>query len=346
MRHPSHAVVVACALAACHRTPSHPQPVAVTLPASSGTGTPVSAIDPCPGVEAHLRADLLGRVRELGDAGPRFGEPWTEPLLLAAIPPSGLGCVPFPSGAWFVEADPSTLDLTNDNEISAHVHFSASVSGKRAAPWGDVFVGYGGEPTTMQRFLLTDYDGDAVPELYVRTDEDGVEGGHSTETWILTVRQTASGPIVEPLAGTAALGEIGYPEDIDADGRPDFPVSLGVRLAPSGACDGKDDYTAADFLAHSLPDGRFSTDDAVAVGYAKRWCPTKPLRIATEADALCARLRASTPAEVSAERARVKASCVIWDCARERANLPQPKGADRACRGRVEAFVDEVPFHF
>jgi hypothetical protein len=202
-----------------------------------------------------------------------------------------------------------------------------------------VRTGYGADFTTATASLASDYDADGIPELYVHTYEGGVEGGHSEESFLYTRLRGAV--TIYPPAGS--LADIGAPKDVDGDGRLDLPTSAGIRIDGPVECQGKSDWDAAVFIAHALPDGRFSTNDAVAKKFARNWCPAAPAKVSSVTDAVCARLWASTPQTMAAAR-KLAMSCVRWDCNLEIANKPQPKGASADCEPRQNAFEATVPF--
>ena len=239
---------------------------------------------------------------------------------------AGADCAPFARGAWWV-------DTTTPARETIH----ASVDGHAYGAWSPSGTGVDvSGAKSLKTILVSDYDGDGIPELYVRTDEEGVTGGHEAESWILTARDGA----IREYAPAKGFGTIGTPIDDDDDGRDDLPVSLGVDwLEPQ--CMRKADPHPADFLAHALPDGKFSTTDAVATEHVKRWCPGMPARIATAEDALCARLR-TKKANLAKVRARIAASCVPWDCAAELEGKPQKDGADLACNAMLATFDQDT----
>ncbi len=255
-------------------------------------------------------------------------------------PPNGVGvtCLPFPGGAWALEVTGLSFYpqwSSFDAQLTAVVY----VGDKRAQSFTPIRTGYGGDFTRATSALASDYDGDGVPELYVHTYEAGVEGGHSEEGLLYTRGRG----VVTPYAPADSLPDLGTPKDVDGDGRLDFPTSAGIRLEGPVECQGKADWDAATFIGHALPDGRFSTNDAVAKKLVRTWCPAPPTKVSSPTEALCARLWASTPQALSAAR-KLATSCVRWDCNLEAADKPQPKGASADCEPRQKAFEAKVPF--
>ena len=107
--------------------------------------------------------------------------------------------------------------------------------------------------------LLFDYDADGLPEVGVYQSS-----WHHTlpPTIGLSVWTVKQGRIV-PYAPADALPAVGA-RDIDADGRPDLMLdSRGEFLGPEGNVQSHTSLQP-DAAAHSLPNGDFSTKDAVA----------------------------------------------------------------------------------
>ncbi len=326
-------------------------PVVADAVASVSAFAPASAVasaDPPPATastcsvfDVDLNSKLQAAVDARGDAGTQYGsEHWTPAKLREAVADSGLGCLPFARGAWFVEPG-AEIDVSSSLLVTTDARVRAMLDGKVIGPWsplGGMHVGYGGMPTSMTRRIVTDYDGDGVPELWIRTDEDGVEGGHFAASFILTVHD---GKVTE-YAPAEDLGEIKTPVDVDGDGRLDLPASLGLTIHDHGSCFGKADLAPADMLAHALADGTFSQMDDVAMAHVKKWCPAMPSTISTRTAALCARLW-TLPANVKATRAGIAASCVPWDCAQELAGKPQKPSASVECSDMLDTFDQSVP---
>ena len=343
------ATAAACAATACaacgHDRPAPKPAPALIAPDPSASASVASRASPpptppdrCVDYRRRLDARLHRAVAAVGDAGTTYGsEHWSEAALKRATSDAGLECFSFARGAWWIEPG-ADLDVQSSLLLTSAETIHASVDGRALGPWSPdgsgIHVGYGGMPASLAATLVSDYDGDGVPELWVRTDEDGVEGGHFAESWIVTVHDGKIGEY----APAKGLGTIGTPVDVDGDGRLDLPVSLGVATVRN-MCFSKPDYEPADFLAHALPNGKFSTTDAVAMARMNRWCPAMPAKIATREDALCARLWAKTPADVKAARAKVT-SCVQWDCSLG----TQPRGAALDGDARRETCDQKVPF--
>lgn len=144
--------------------------------------------------------------------------------------------------------------------------------------------------------LTTDFDGDGVPELLV--PDPGFSGNRTL--W------TLRGGAVVRYPGTEKLSILRI-EDHDKDGRLDIiyssPFTWSWEEMP----------LAPEFLAHSLPDGRFSLDDAAAIERAQEQCEGIPATLAPNTmypesllTVMCARLRGAPEKTLVP---RIKALC-------------------------------------
>lgn len=217
-------------------------------------------------------------------------------------------CVGTTAGAWFIRLERFEAPRDGDGALSV---FGALTWQPAPGP------SRAGERLTLERrgdygsvsYALVpaaDYDGDGTPEVILRRDEWDDESGTDRAYKVYTLR----GGEVRPYAPTSELWDIGGVVDADRDGRPDL-----VRASPwrrSGACG----YMGSTFegpglLAHSLPDGTFSTTDEVA----RAWTLSRCVRDHGPAPALpdvldvaCARLRgASAESVIASLRASVQA---------------------------------------
>jgi len=113
-----------------------------------------------------------------------------------------------------------------------------------------------------------DFDGNGEDEVYVNPLSNALGG---TKGGALLAWKGGKIGVYEP----ASSFRIHALEDVDADGRPDLVLDtfkttyVDEKLARVPA-------TTLRGLAHSLPDGSFSTKDAVAAGYVQKQCPTPP----------------------------------------------------------------------
>ena len=131
-----------------------------------------------------------------------------------------------------------------------------------------VTSGFFGIRITDTRFF--DFDGDGEDEVFVATHIGTKDLTHEAEGVLLAWKGGKIGPY-EP----AASLKIHALDDIDADGRPDLVLDTFKTTQPDDK-GGRNPATTLRALAHSLPDGSFSTKDAVAAGYVQKQCPTPP----------------------------------------------------------------------
>ncbi len=328
--------MLALALAvACQRAPVANVALApvATIPRAP-PAVPRPKVQICERVLEGQRAALAALLADARKADPELKHSSDEKLLADWTSQSGITCGPFRGGAWALElADPQA----NGEMVHGNLEIVSYLGDARAVAKDPIAVMWG----SITSRVVTDYDGDGVPEFYVDEHVDGPEGGSSEDAKIYAVDRNGA---VVPYAPTAALSIVATPDDFDGDGRMDVPTSEGVYIGVGVTCDYYKNYAdTARFLAHALPNGTFSTDDEVAKRYAKGTCPAPPTAIGSPADALCARLWASTPAERAAARKLVTSSCVQWDCDREKAGKPQPKKAARDCDARRDTFDQNMP---
>jgi hypothetical protein len=116
--------------------------------------------------------------------------------------------------------------------------------------------------------LRSDWDGDGVAELMVRSTSSNFEGGGGvTYAAFLSFREGA----IAPYAHGQGL-ERGTPVDADGDGRADLTVAGPYSTDGQCGSDTPQAYVGPTALAHSLADGRFSRDDEVSRGWYVRQC--------------------------------------------------------------------------
>jgi hypothetical protein len=123
----------------------------------------------------------------------------------------------------------------------------------------------------LTTFALFDYDGDGEQELVwaVHTNVDEGADGHAAG--VMTFKQGA----ISALQGTAEIAPYGA-EDVDSDGRLDLIVHAPYvgegDDSPSGFTY---NMQGPALVLHSLANGTFSRDDAVAQQYARRACTAR-----------------------------------------------------------------------
>ncbi|MGZ3424462.1 MAG: FG-GAP repeat domain-containing protein [Polyangiales bacterium] len=274
----------------------------------------------CPQAVAATRASFDRAARKwLGDASP--------------APQSNVGfCVESAAGAWRIEM-PSLADVSDEASFVYAVEARYVVvfeprNGPRATRLPkETLSNYG--VRVKHAPIVFDFDGDGVPELHHRVDEQGDEGHRAQQSELLSFR----GGAIVPYPKAVAFSEL---RDVDGDGRPDL-----VRLAGYDevleSCAAGFPFAHPDplFVAHSLSDGSFSTDDAAAKAFVKTWCAAPPSTITSSSDAICARLWGKP-------RSLVTTSCIDFSCESDMAGKPQSKSATQDC-ARRRAFYDRTP---
>jgi hypothetical protein len=166
-----------------------------------------------------------------------------------------LGCFAFAQGAWTIEFDAFHAAKEGGQDASwrlVHLGLDGRRAGRGDA--GGVDEDMDGEGhTTTDVFAAWDFDGDGVGEVLLVTASywsiDGVP--HSGNDGF----RLHGGTIVswDPVPGSSIVDLA----DVDGDGRPDLVL------------DGRPGVVT---IAHSLPGGRFSTDDDVARAVLRASC--------------------------------------------------------------------------
>ncbi len=128
-------------------------------------------------------------------------------------------------------------------------------------------------PSMIRAF---DYDGDGRAELVLREVHHEHEGTPGDTVRLYTARDGAA----RRYAPTDTLRAINGTADGDHDGRPDLVDTETLTLEDDcpGAASGAMIPTVS-LLAHSLPDGTFSRDDAAARRWVEGQCPSPPTRL-------------------------------------------------------------------
>jgi hypothetical protein len=312
----------------------HHASVTLPPPVTSSKIAPTTPPDACKRVTEQQSAKARAAVDEAKRHSPDDWAPKVEDGVTDAIATMGIACHGFPAGAWSIE--PSSLELYPQwSSASAQLVAVLYLHDQRYESTDFLHGGYGAMFTHVDSVLASDYDHDGIPEVWIHASVEGPEGGHSEQSKLLGFTNGKVVPYAK--ADPDKLGIIEEPRDVDGDGILDLPVSWGIELGQGVECIGQSDWSSPAFVAHALSDGTFSVDDAVARAFVKSWCPSPPSKIASPANALCARMW-------KMPRTAVTSSCVVWDCDLERSSKPQPKGATRDCEDRVNAYDATVPF--
>lgn len=241
-------------------------------------------------------------------------------------------------GEWYLDGNVVLLHVdTTGGVVQAHVETEAdgSASGgpfandalfKANGPNCCDFV-FGG----LRPFELFDFDGDGEPEVHVMASY-GHEGVHEEWHQLFSFKQGR----IEPYAAAPAFDAM---RDETGDGRPDLfrASSLSGREECGSGFPG--DGEGLSFMAHSLPDGTFSTTDAAARAYAKTLCPTRPAALTDFSSVLCARLWGGVEADLERQ---VRKKFRTWDC--EQPENKQKPGARSDYELMLSATGIDVPF--
>jgi hypothetical protein len=185
------------------------------------------------------------------------------------------------------------------------------------------------EDMTWNEPLLFDFDGDGEDEFIVTGQAHVSEGSDYAfgQVWAVAQKGSPARAIVEyDLRGTFHVFYAVV--DFDGDGRPDLVTHRpyeGPSTRNSCSSNPRTDY-GPPLLAHSLRDGTFSSDDAVARSFARRACPFKPTSL----------LDAPTAAHRSDDHALDNVVCArLWGVSepdvlksiKAECGLPAPRGA-------------------
>jgi hypothetical protein len=124
-------------------------------------------------------------------------------------------------------------------------------------------------PPTFGHHAMVDFDNDGVPELVAIITKD-VKSFAPASRIFVTMKKGAITPY--PTGGSFLVDGV---VDSDKDGHPDLRISydLGKRTVCAPADEG---HVTVELLAHALPDGKFSVNDAVATAAATKHCPAMP----------------------------------------------------------------------
>jgi hypothetical protein len=232
------------------------------------------------------------------------------------------GCKRDPTGTWSVTLSIPTLHVTHG--APSRYGFRIQVVRRPTCGDGDMCVEYESDPGLIMAVETSaaddigwstfDYDHDGTPEILVRGGRDG---------WVLTAKKDETTGVwqVVPYAPSAPLAITGI-EDVDHDGRPDLHHrgKYGV---------------GAMFVAHSLPDGKFSLDDEVATRAFAEGCPPAGVELAG-----ILRLEARDAVHrIACARARGKSAADVRSAL---ASDASPAGTDAAPGARIPSVLDQA----
>jgi hypothetical protein len=146
------------------------------------------------------------------------------------------------------------------------------VNGRAVSQRADTIERFEGRSGYRRVIATFDFDGDQRSEAFVRSVYSESEDYGGREIELLTVANGAVRPYAPP-GGVPPFSQL---VDFDGDERPDL---LNTRCHRRDEDDEDDESGGPYCLAHSLPDGRFSTDDAVARRLIAQQCSAPPERI-------------------------------------------------------------------
>ncbi len=216
-------------------------------------------------------------------------------------------CVATPTGVWFIPLRMVQVPRSDDEEVRVFgaLTWRPTVGPARAGQRLTFLLQGNYHVVRFSLLPGADYDGDGTPEVILRgEDRESEAGAHRTFTI-----QTLRAGEVQPYAPASGLENVEGVVDADRDGRPDL-------LLPSPwHRDGICGYMGSSIdgptrLAHSLPDGTFSTADEVARAWMLSRCVREELgyipALPAVLDVACARLHgASAETVIASLRARV-----------------------------------------
>ncbi len=174
-----------------------------------------------------------------------------------------------------------------------------------------------------------DHDGDGQPEIALKR--------RKRFWWDVSVYTLKGGRVtVYPPSSKLPIHEV---TDVDGDDRPDLLLALELGDALSACAEEVEYDTTAytpTFLAHSLPDGTFSTQDDAARKHIQRTCPVLPDQPMSVEDYFCSRVWGRPTESLLAHLKKTQ----IPERCHEDASGVGTSGTGRTQKGRVEGPVD------
>ena len=238
-------------------------------------------------------------------------------------------CLPSVKGAWVLDTSGDVQPLKADKEHPDpgwEVRFTLAYvtpAGKllRSKKHVESVWKRGIEANDWQVLGAFDYDGDGVSELAILHDHHHGDEDRTQTPAMFTWREGEAVPY--PNAAFAFDGLV----DVDADLRPDLLIAGPFKAEGPCGLEGRI-YRGPVQIAHSLPDGRFSTDDAVAKEVVRVQCGRAPAELLS-----VKREGADVSVEDEASARRITCARIYGVSAddavkRVRAEYPLPHNAD------------------
>lgn len=276
------------------------EPIALVPDAPANGATPAAptpATDPRCAAILRANAAVIARARSAVATIEEGSRPRVE---VSDLPT----CVATPRGVWSVQYKTFTVARGDEPSITmrAEVVWRPSAGpAARPAQFTMTSRQFGWE--TMSIAATGDYDGDGVPEVFVRSDGDEMEGAGSLAIKLYTARDGAA----RPYANAERFEHVVDVTDADGDGRDDLVLPSPWTVTDSCGLEGIT-HDGPRVLAHALADGTFSTTDNVARAWAVRGCARETHQesdaYADVIDVACARIRGATAEQAVAALAR------------------------------------------
>lgn len=258
---------------------------------------PTTAPDPRCAVILRANAALIARARHAVSVVAESNRPRVE---VSDLPT----CVASPGGVWSVQFKTFTVARGDEPSITLRAEVVwRPTTGAAARPAQFTLRSNSYAWETLSIAATGDYDGDGVPEVFVRTDGDEMEGAGSLTIKLYTARDGQA----RPYANAERFERIVEVTDADRDGRDDLVLPSPWTITDSCGLEGIT-HDGPRVLAHALADGTFSTTDDVARAWAVRGCVRERHQdedaYADVIDVACARIRGASAEQTVAALAR------------------------------------------
>ncbi len=264
---------------------------------NASTAAPTPATDPRCAPILRANATVIARARSAVSVVAESNRPRVE---VSSFPT----CVATPRGVWSVQYKSFTVARGDEPSITMRAEVVWRPTTGAAARPAQFTMRSNSYAWEMMSIAATgDYDGDGVPEVFVRTDSDEMEGAGSLAIKLYTARDGAA----RPYANAERFEHVVEVTDADRDGRDDLVLPSPWTITDSCGLEGIT-HNGPRVLAHALADGTFSTTDDIARAWAVRGCVREMHQegdaYADVIDVACARIRGATAEQAVAALAR------------------------------------------